>query len=193
MRRNNKHKRLRRFIIRLIVMVIAIYSIYYMSNEIRYMIYPIKYEEIVSKCSEKYNLDPFLLYAMIKVESSFDAKAVSPKDARGLMQIMPTTGEWIAQKLKDEHFDKEDLFEPQKNIMMGAWYINYLNEKFDGDMSLAIMAYNAGPSNVQNWLLDENVSSDGKTLENIPYDETAKYERKIMNSYNMYKKIYEEK
>jgi len=191
MKRKNKRKGLGRFLTRLILIVIAIYSIYYVSNEIRYLMYPIKYEEIVSKYSEEYNLDPFLLYAMIKVESSFNEKAISPKNARGLMQIMPSTGKWIAEKLKDEKFNEEDLFEPGKNIMMGAWYINYLNEKFDGNMSLAIMAYNAGPGSVQNWLLDENVSRDGKNLDNIPYDETANYEKKIMDSYKMYKKIYE--
>lgn len=190
MKRKNKRKVLVLCLLRLIIIVIAIYSIYYVSNEIRYVMYPIKYEEIVSKYSKEYNLDPFLIYAMIKVESSFNENAVSPKDARGLMQIMPATGTWIAEKLKDEKFNTEDLFEPRKNIMMGTWYIKYLNEKFDGNMSLAIMAYNAGPGSVQNWLADENVSSDGKNLNNIPYSETAKYERKIMNSYEMYKKIY---
>lgn len=189
--KKNNRKGFLKFLIKIMLIIIAIYSIYYLANEISYVIYPIKYEEIVQKYSKEYNLDPFLLYAMIKVESSFDENAVSPKDARGLMQIMPTTGKWIAEKLKYEKFDEEDLFEPKKNIMMGAWYINYLAEKFDGDMVLAIMAYNAGPGNVQNWLLDENVSSDGKNLENVPYDETAKYERKIMESYKMYKRIYE--
>ena len=191
MKRKNKRKKFGRLLIRLFIIIIAVYSIYYVSGEMKYIIYPIKYEEIVQKYSKEYNLDPLLLYAVIKVESSFDEKAISPKNARGLMQIMPTTGKWIAEKLKDEKYNEEDLFEPTKNIMMGAWYINYLTEKFNGDTSLALMAYNAGPGNVQNWLLDENISSDGKKLDNVPYDETAKYERKIMESYKMYKKIYE--
>jgi len=191
MRKKHKHKKLIRLFIRLLIVILAIYSIYYVSNELRYIIYPLKYQEIVSKYSEEYDLDPFLIYAMIKVESSFDEKAVSSKDARGLMQIMPTTATWIADKIKDNMFDTDDLFEPDKNIMMGAWYINYLREKFDGNVSLAIMAYNAGPGSVQNWLLDESVSSDGKTIDKAPYEETANYERKIMDSYKMYKQIYE--
>lgn len=154
--------------------------------------YPTKYEEFVLKYAEKYDTDKYLVYAIIRTESYFDPDAVSKKGAVGLMQIMPETGKWAAEKLKIENFSEEDLLDAEKNIMIGVWYFKYLTDKFDGDMRLAVSAYNAGPTNVNRWLGDEEHSTDGVTLTNIPFEETKNYERKIMNAYDMYKRIYED-
>ena len=75
--------------------------------------------------------------------------------------------------------------------MMGVWYFKYLLERFDGDVTVAIAAYNAGPTNAAKWLKREDLSSDGRTLSEIPFEETKKYEQKIMSAYEMYRKIYE--
>jgi len=108
------------------------------------------------------------------------------------MQIMPETADWIAWKLNLENFSEEDLFDSEKNIMMGVWYISYLSNKFDGNINNMIAAYNAGPTNVTKWLLEKDFSNDGKNLTDIPFEETKKYSKKVSNAYDMYIKIYGE-
>ena len=174
-----------------LVLLFAIVMIFYSSEKIQNTMYPVKYEETILKYSAEYNLDPFLILAVIKVESAFNETAVSNKDARGLMQIMPTTAQWISKKLGQEEFNEADLFEPEKNIMLGTWYINYLIEKFNGNTELAIMAYNAGPTSVQNWLKEGTIYEENIVVSSIPYDETANYAKKIKDAYEMYKKIYD--
>lgn len=173
-----------------IIFAFLIYYLFYLNTDIKMARFPIKYEETVTKYAKTYELDPYMVYSIIKVESSFDEKAVSNKGARGLMQITPSTGEWIAEKLKIKEFTADDLFLPETNIMMGTWYFNYLTEKFDNDINLAIAAYNAGPGNVQNWLKDENISTNGEELNKIPYKETENYIKKFNNAYEQYKELY---
>lgn len=153
--------------------------------------YPTSYAEYVSKYSNLYNVDEYLVYSIIRAESNYEEDAVSNKGAMGLMQIMPDTGEWVAEKLEIENFTPQDLLDAEKNIMIGVWYFKYLLDKFDGELSLAITAYNAGPTNVNKWLSQKEYSDNGKTLSMIPFEETRKYERKVMNAYTMYNKIYQ--
>jgi len=173
-----------------IIFGFLIYYLFYINIDIKMARFPKKYEEVVTKYSQMYELDPYMVYSIIKVESSFDENAESNKGARGLMQITPSTGEWIAEKLKIQEFNSDDLFLPETNIMMGTWYFNYLTEKFNNDINLAIAAYNAGPGNVQNWLKDENVSHNGEELTKIPYKETENYVKKFNNAYAQYKELY---
>lgn len=154
--------------------------------------YPIVYKETVEKYCDLYGVDQYLVQAVIRTESFFNEKAVSKKGAIGLMQIMPETGTWVAEKLNLENFTTEDLFEPEKNIMIGVWYISFLSNKFNGNLDNAIAAYNAGPSNVSKWLSTEDTSSDGENLIDIPFSETKKYSEKVKLAYDMYLKIYNE-
>lgn len=153
-------------------------------------LYPLKYEDLVEKYSKRYDLDPFLVLAVIKVESGFRYNAVSHKNARGLMQITEGTGKWGADKLGLKDYSAEKLFDPEANIHIGCWYLNSLYKQF-GDTELVLAAYNAGSGNVTKWLGDDELSPDGKTLDRIPYKETEKYIRKVKNSYTIYKKLYE--
>ena len=161
------------------------------SGDIYRLRYPLSYEAIVEKYALNWEVDKYLVYSIIRAESFYDEDAVSSKGACGLMQITPDTGEWIAEKLELQDFSQEDLFDPEKNIMMGVWYFKYLLDRFDGDVKVAITAYNAGPTNASKWLQRDDLSLDGKTLSEIPFEETRKYEQKIMNAYEMYRKIYE--
>lgn len=154
--------------------------------------YPTLHKELVEEYSELYDVDKYLVYSIIRTESFFDENAVSSKGAKGLMQIMPETGAWVAEKLKLENFREEDLFDCEKNIMIGVWYISYLFDKFDGNFDNIVAAYNAGPTNVSKWLSQSNLSEDGENLLEIPFEETKKYRDKVSNAYNMYMKIYEE-
>ena len=106
--------------------------------------YPIKYENHIVKYSQRYNVDPCLVVAVIKAESNFNEKAVSHRGAYGLMQIMPDTAIWIAENMKLKDYKVEKLYDNEINIAMGCWYINNLNTEFNGDIDLVLAAYNGG-------------------------------------------------
>lgn len=152
--------------------------------------YPLKYSDNIIKYSQEYNLDPILVAAVIKTESNFDERAKSNKDAYGLMQITPDTAEWAAEKMNVSNFKTEMLYNPEFNIRMGCWYLNNLNEEFGNNAELVLAAYNGGRGNVQKWLKNADHSSDGKSLQYIPFKETDKYVKKVKVNYNIYKYLY---
>lgn len=152
---------------------------------------PVQYAALIQEAAQENGLDPLLIYAVIDIESDFDPQAVSHMDARGLMQILPETGQSISDQ-RGLDFNEEDLMDPAKNIELGARYLKYLLNHFD-DHDLAIAAYNGGMGNVQSWLKDERYSKDGETLHAIPFSETSHYVRKVDASYNIYKIFYEGK
>ncbi len=133
--------------------------------------YRLDYTEYASPSTrEEYKLDPYLIASIIHCESGNRPDAVSPDGALGLMQIMPTTGEWIAGKLQVENFHTDMLFEPSVNIRFGCWYLRFLMDRYDQDRQLAVAAYNAGHGTVDKWLEDPGVSAEGRLVE-IPYPE----------------------
>jgi len=152
--------------------------------------YPLKYSDNIIKYSQEYNLDPFLVAAVIKTESNFDEGAKSNKNAYGLMQITPDTAEWAAEKMNVNSFKIEMLYNPDFNIRMGCWYLDNLKEEFDNNTELVLAAYNGGRGNVQKWLKSAEHSSDGKNLHYIPFKETDKYVKKVKVNYNIYKYLY---
>ncbi|MCX7921293.1 MAG: lytic transglycosylase domain-containing protein [Clostridia bacterium] len=154
--------------------------------------YPLKYKEYVYKYSAQNNLDPYLVFSIIKAESSFDPNAISHKNARGLMQISEGTGKWVAmEKLKLENYTHDLLYNPELNIKIGCWYLKWLKKAFNNDISLILAAYNGGSGNVSEWLKDPNLSRTGKNLERIPFKETDRYVKNVKNNYFAYKKLYE--
>ena len=179
--------------LRLIILFIAILiAIIFVLDNAAMLLYPVKYHDLVQLYSEKFNLDPYLVLSIIKAESNFKPDAVSPKNARGLMQISEKTGKWGAEKLKLMDYTKEDLFDPETNIYIGCWYLSVLYSEFS-DMDIVLAAYNGGSGNVAQWLKDSTLSTNGKSLDRIPFKETEKYLKKVKNSYRIYKKLYESK
>lgn len=154
--------------------------------------FPYKYQEYVDMYSKEYNLDPLFVLSVMKTESKFDDNAHSHKNAVGLMQITVETGEWAANEMGYTTFLKDDLYDEQYNIRMGCWYLRWLGDMFDNDRDLMVAAYNAGPTNVQNWLKDKNYSSNGKNIEYIPFGETKKYVDKVNTYYSVYEYLYSE-
>lgn len=148
------------------------------------------YEESILKYAQEYNVDPYLIAAIMKNESRFNPKALSPKEAKGLMQIAPITGKWAAEKLPIENYAEEMLYDPDLNIKIACWYLNILHKEFDGDIELVIPAYNAGNGNVKKWLQNNELSSDGKTLDKIPFEETRFYLQRVLKDYKIYQKLY---
>lgn len=151
--------------------------------------FPLKYQDTIRKYSQKYGLDPYLVLAVIKVESNFMPEAVSPKKARGLMQITEKTGKWGAGQIQLTHYSVEKLFDPEINIQIGCWYLSVLYQEFE-DTDLVLAAYNGGSGNVSQWLKDSSLSSSGKRLDKIPFSETRNYVKKVKNSRFVYKKLY---
>lgn len=155
------------------------------------VIFPIKYSQYINKYSSQYNLDPYLIVAIIKTESNFKDNAKSNKNALGLMQITPETGEWIAQKHNIEEFDENILLDEETNIKFGCWYIKDLYNEFNDNLENVLAAYNGGRGNVNKWLQDDRYSTDGKVLKEIPFKETAQYVKKVEFYYNLYKFLYQ--
>lgn len=169
----------------------AIYYIGLFPRQMEEKVYPRKYEELIDRYAEEYALDPARVLAVIYCESSFRPDAVSSAGAMGLMQIMPETGAWIAEKLNEPGYEQGRLFDPETNIRYGCWYLNYLDGRFDGDLTKATAAYHAGGGKVDQWLADVAYSTDGETLENIPFKATNAYVRHVRQVYEKYKEITE--
>lgn len=159
--------------------------------------YPRAFYSQVLKYSREYNLDPYLVLAVIREESRFNPKVVSWAKAHGLMQIIPSTGRGIARLLRIKPYYTRRLFEPEVNIRMGCYYLSNLLKRFQGNTYLALAAYNGGPRKVRGWLniwwraYGDQVDID-EFVEGIPYRETRRYVQKVMGSYMEYKRIYEE-
>ena len=153
--------------------------------------YPLDYEDLIVKYANEYELDPYFVAAVIKTESGFRPDAESSAGAIGLMQIMPETGQWAAEKIGMENFTNDMLLDPETNIRLGCWYLSFLKERFNGDLPIMMAAYNAGHNKVQQWLENPEYSSDGKQLTNIPYEETDNYVKKVTKAYEKYKEYYE--
>lgn len=147
---------------------------------------PIKYQEIVETVADKYQIDKYFIYAVISTESSFREDAQSHAGAIGLMQVLPSTAQWL-NKQYNLNLDTENLFDPKINIEFGCFYYSYLIKKYK-TLETACAAYNAGPSNVDEWLT--KYSSDGETLNYIPYKETTKYVKRVMTRYEIYQDLY---
>lgn len=176
-------KKLFKLLIILIFMLIIGFS--YMGIK-----YPIGYKDIIIKRSNVYDLDPYLVASIINVESSYDPNAISPKGAKGLMQISSQTGSWASEVLEIEDYVEENLFHPETNIRIGTWYLNRLFKEFNQDLDLVLMAYNAGSGNVNKWLNNKEYCKDGVNIDDIPFKETKDYIERINKNYKIYKLIY---
>jgi len=154
--------------------------------------HPLYYEVWIREYAAQQNIDPALVSAIILCESSFDPQAVSRLGARGLMQLMEDTAQWVAHKLDedDASYSFDRLFDPETNIRFGSWYLGYLSRRFGGDAKKIVCAYHAGQGNVDSWLKNPSYSSDGVTLDTIPTQDTANYARRVLSAVSVYHKYY---
>lgn len=151
--------------------------------------YPIDYSDIVEEKSAEYDVPLSVIYAVIRTESNFDKNAESRVGARGLMQITKDSYEWIDYYRGKTGAEWSDFYTPETNIDYGVWLLSY-HYKLFGDWETVYAAYNAGPNAVKKWLDNPEYSSDGKTLDNIPYAETSDYREKVSKYRDDYKRIY---
>jgi len=157
--------------------------------EVWRLAFPQPYAEAVQASAKEFGIDPLLIWAVMRVESRYDPNAVSIAGARGLMQIIPATQEWIAQQLGLQ-LGPGDIYVPEHNIRLGAWYLHYLLNEFDGDLVLAIPAYNAGPDNVRVWLQDPMVKDRDDFIRWIAFGETREYLERVSIAYWEYQQVY---
>jgi soluble lytic murein transglycosylase len=183
--------KIRRFrYIKLLTAVLLLYIIVLNIPNFLKLLYPLEHKEVIVKYGQLHEIDPPLLAALIKTESNFEPDAESRKGAKGLMQITSPTGEWIAGIIGIKDFDESMLFDPETNIKLGSWYIKHLEEYYKGSFELVFAAYNGGRGNVDKWLKDKSLSSDGVTLDTIPFPETRNFIKKLEKNYFIYNRIY---
>ena len=168
-------------LIAFIVILLAVVCAAFLVNHY----YPLRHLDIISKYAEDNGLNADFVCAVIHAESRFNENAVSNMGASGLMQIIEGTAYWLAPRAGIDDFDYGQIFDPEINIRIGCYYLGMLERHF-GDTEVALSAYNAGSGNVEEWLNNPEYSSDGKTLDYIPFPETRNYIQRVADSQRIY-------
>jgi soluble lytic murein transglycosylase len=151
--------------------------------------YPVYYQDLILPLAAEYGYDPLLQFALVRQESLFESFIASHVGAQGLSQVMPATGEYIAQRLAWPDYRNEDLYRPYAGLAFGAYYLNEQLRYFDGDIYAALSAYNAGPGNAARWHAAAPDDPD-RYLEIVDYAETRSYIRRIYTGYAIYRYLY---
>ena len=151
----------------------------------------VTWQEHIEKYAAQYNLQPAFVMAIIRNESSFRTNAESNVGARGLMQLMPDTAEWIAGKLDDDSYTFDRMWDAETNIRYGCWYLGYLTRLFHGDAELVSAAYHAGQTTVTQWLSDRTKSADGVSLnlDQLTDGPTKQYIGRVTQTYGIYQSL----
>lgn len=158
-------------------------------TELWELAYPLLHAKQIAKEGPRKRVDPFLIQALIREESRYNAGAISSSNALGLMQLLPGTAYGVAKRLGIPLKSREDIHDPTTNITLGTDYLSYVHHRFNGNSLFAVASYNGGPNAVAKW--SKNMPPDTDTfVENIPYRETRDYVRKVFASYWNYRIIY---
>jgi soluble lytic murein transglycosylase len=150
-------------------------------------LYPFAFGDTVQDWSGQRRLNPLLVTALMRQESRFMPGIVSSAGATGLMQVMPSTGEWVASQVGLTDYQLND---PDDSVNLGTWYLNYTHQEWDGNSMLAVASYNAGPGNVADWLQRFNLSDPDRFVEQIPFPETQGYVEAVFENYWNYLRLY---
>ena len=183
------------------------------SNPFWRTMYPIRYQQTIQQAADDADVNPLLIASVIRTESKFHTQDVSHAGAIGLMQLMPDTAQWMANRLEAgqspigigqspalspsgspnaiaPQSTKRDLSEPTFNILLGTWYIRYLISQFHGNQVAAIAAYNAGPQRVKLWIQSGIWNGQLETITAIPVGETRHFVDRVFYNLTLYTKIY---
>ena len=150
---------------------------------------PLRHEDIIRQQAADKDLDPALIAAICYQESKFQDRT-SHAGARGVMQLLPSTADYIARKSGGTQFVQGDLADPQINISYGSWYLRYLLDHYSGNERLAIAAYNAGETNVDRWVEKAGGPGEFTTDEDIPFAETRAYVSSVEEKQDLYRRKY---
>jgi soluble lytic murein transglycosylase len=150
---------------------------------------PLQYQDVIREQAAAEHLDPALIAAVIYAETKFDART-SPAGAEGLMQIEPSTAEFLAHRSGGYRFRVSDLATPQVNIAYGSYYLRYLLNEYGDNVRLALAAYNGGETNVNRWLTAAHDSDRAFTVSDIPFPETRAYVLRVLQAQKDYRHNY---
>ena len=181
-------------VIAALLVALGVYYVVQYRRHLVYAQYPLRYKDLIVRMAGEYDLEPWHVAAVIRCESSFDPNATSNVGARGLMQIMPDTGEWLAGKFKEaDGFNPDSLYDPETNVKYACWYLRWLMNRYDRDLVLVTSAYHAGHGTVDKWLADSAVSQDGRAIQPdaIPYASTKQYVSRVLRAYEKYEELYD--
>ena len=149
-------------------------------------------QELIETYSAEYDVDPYLVYAVCKIESNFDPKAQSNVGARGVMQMMEPAFDWVQYRMGDESGTTYDqMYQPEVAVQYGTCMLSLLQKEMGEDERVILASYHAGMGAVQAWLEDPAYSSDGETLDTIPYSDTNWYVEKVLETKAIYQQLYE--
>jgi len=151
-------------------------------------VYPLEHAALIRETAQRNGLDPALVAAVVYAESGFREAAVSERGAVGLMQVLPSTAEEIAESTGGGPFEAADLSDPRVNIRYGSHYLRSLLDRYDGDRVQAVAAYHAGARNVDRWA----VRVGGPvTVDAIPFADTRDYVREVVALHQLYRRVYD--
>src|SRR4051794_17307329 len=150
---------------------------------------PLKHEDIIRQQAHDKNLDPAFVAAVIYQETKFRPRT-SSAGAKGLMQLLPNTAQFIARKSGGTSFELTDLRNPQINIAYGAWYLRYLMDKYHQNTVLTAAAYNAGERNVDEWVSKAGGTDEFDAARDIPFPETRSYVAGVIDHQKAYRGTY---
>jgi soluble lytic murein transglycosylase len=153
-------------------------------------LYPTPYGNLVVGEARERDIDPLLMYALIRQESQFVPDALSHAEARGLTQVIPSTGQGIADQLGDTGYSLEDLFLPYVSIRYGTYYLASNLPQFDRKILPALAAYNGGPGNADRWLQGSALFDPDLFIERIDLFETEDYLRRVYLNFGFYDLLY---
>lgn len=173
------------FILAFIILLFIFGLVMYGTNS-----FPVEHGNLIEQYAQEYGVDPSLIAGIIKTESNFREDVVADDGGMGLMQLMPDTAKWSCEKLGLK-YDPEALLDAEENIKVGTYYISYLIGRFQ-NTDLAVVAYNGGLKNVDQWLKDGTITWDRKTMKNIPFPITRKYIEKVTKAKKIYEVFYGE-
>ncbi len=157
-------------------------------EEVWALLYPMKHWDTVNKEAAANKLDPVLIMGLIRQESAFNEKARSPADARGLMQILPSTGRMLARNAGVQ-YSSSKLYHADTNIKLGVLHLSGLMRKYKGKEQLALAAYNAGESRVASWIGEQGDYDLAEFVESIPFSETRNYVKRVMSNAGYYRQL----
>jgi soluble lytic murein transglycosylase len=182
---------LRRLRLLFIILLILIGVVYLLQAKWFWRVfYPWPYQQEMVQAGVENGVDPFLLAAITRVESGFNPQARSDVGAIGLMQVMPETASWAAQQMNYSGFQPDLLYQPDVNLSIGSWYLSDLLAQFEGDIVVALAAYNAGRGNVSQWIETGKWQGTIQDINSIPFPETRAYIKSVRKHYEIYRYLY---
>jgi soluble lytic murein transglycosylase len=153
-------------------------------------LFPRPFWDELRKDAAANRLDPHLVASLIRQESEFNPAAISPSNAYGLMQLLPSVGKGMAKELKIKHFSTDELLVANTNLQLGTRYFKHMMDHFDGRVEYALAAYNAGEDRVDDWRRNGKFADMEEFVESIPFAQTRDYVQAIMRNAVIYKLVY---